>query len=66
MPKKNQNICSLLFFTFSAMVANPKKLLYTVANSARGRLDREKITKIQNLAAPPPPSHAAIIMVRRE
>ena len=35
----------LLFLTFSALVANPKKLLYTVANPARGLLDREKKTK---------------------
>ena len=35
----------LLFLTFSALVANPKKLLYTVANHARGLLDREKNTK---------------------
>ena len=26
----------LLFLTFSVLVANPKKLLYTVANPARG------------------------------
>ena len=35
----------LLFLTFSVLVANPKKLLYTVANPARGLLDREKGTK---------------------
>ena len=28
--------------TFSVLVANPKKLLYTVANPARGPLNREK------------------------
>ena len=27
-----------LFLTFSVLVANPKKLLYTVANPARGLL----------------------------
>ena len=32
----------LLFLTFSVLVANPKKLLYTVANPARGLLNREK------------------------
>ena len=33
----------LLFLTFSALVANPKKLLYTVANHPdRGLLNREK------------------------
>ena len=35
----------LLFLTFSALVANPKKLLYTVANRARGLLNREKKKK---------------------
>ena len=35
----------LLFLTFSALVANPKKLLYTVANPARGLLNREKEKK---------------------
>ena len=44
--------CLLLFFTFSVLVINPKKLLYKVANPARGLLNREK-----NMAAPPP--HAA-------
>ena len=35
----------LLFLTFSVMVANPKKLLYTVDNPARGLLNKEKRTK---------------------
>ena len=35
----------LLFLTFSVLVANPKKILYTVANLARGLLNREKRTK---------------------
>ena len=35
----------LLFLTFSVLVANPKKLLYTVANPVRGLLNREKKTK---------------------
>ena len=35
----------LLFLTFSVLVANPKKLLYTMANPARGLLNREKRTK---------------------
>ena len=35
----------LLFLTFSVLVANPKKLLYTVANPARGLLNREKRTE---------------------
>ena len=41
---------SLLFLTFSVLVANPKKLLYTVAIAARGLLNRRKITKQQSLA----------------
>ena len=32
----------VLFLTFSALVAKPKKLLYTVANPARGLLNRGK------------------------
>ena len=46
--KKNLNAPRLfeeLFLTFSVLVANPKKLLYTVANPARGLLNREKRTK---------------------
>ena len=35
----------VLFLIFSVLVANPKKLLYTVANPARGLLNREKRTK---------------------
>ena len=48
----------LLFLTFSALVANVKKLLYTVANPARGLLNREKKKK-KSLAAPLPPPRAA-------
>ena len=44
-----------LFLTFSVLVANPKKLLYTVANPARGLLNREKKREGKILAAPPPP-----------
>ena len=40
----------MLFLTFSALVANPKKLLYTMANPTRGLLNRGK----KSLAAPPP------------
>ena len=43
----------LLFLTFSALVANPRKLLYTVANPARGLLNREKKKKKKSLAASP-------------
>ena len=50
----------LLFLTFSALVANPKKLLYTVANPARGLLNREKKEEKKSLAAHPhPPARAA-------
>ena len=45
----------LLFLTFSALVANPKKLLYTVANPARGLLNRGKKKKKKSGSAPPPP-----------
>ena len=48
----------LLFLTFSALVANPKKLLYTVANPARGLLNREKKKKKKSGSAPPPPPPA--------
>ena len=50
----------LLFLTFSALVANPKKLLYTVANPARGLLNRgKKERKKKSGSAPPPPARAA-------
>ena len=52
----------LLFLTFSVLVANPKKLLYTVANPARGLLNREKRTKEkvwQHTPPPPPPPHCS-------
>ena len=51
----------LLFLTFSALVASPKKLLYTVANPARGLLNREKKKKKKSGSAfpPPPPPRAA-------
>ena len=39
----------------------PEKLLYTVANPARGLLNREKKKK-KSLAAPPPPK----LLVRRK
>ena len=43
--------CCFSHSVFSALVANPNKLLYTVANPARGLLNREKK---KSLAAPPP------------
>ena len=51
----------LLFLTFSVLVANPKKLLYTVANPARGLLDRETRIKgkVWQHTRPPPPPHCS-------
>ena len=50
----------LLFLTFSVLVANPKKLLYTVANPARGLLNREKRTKEKVWQhTPPTPPHCS-------
>ena len=56
---------TMLFLTFSVLVANPKKLLYTVANPARGLLNREKRTKekVWQHTPPPPPS---TLLVRRK
>ena len=45
----------LLFLTFSALAANPKKLLYTVANPARGLLNREKKKRKKVWQRPDPP-----------
>ena len=51
----------LFFLTFSVLVANPKKLLYTVANPARGLLNREKRTKekVWQHTPPPHPPHCS-------
>ena len=49
----------LLFLTFSVLVANPKKLLYTVANPARGLLNKEKRTKEKVWQHTPPHPHTA-------
>ena len=40
--QKTQNALLLLILIFSVLVANPKKLLDTVANPARGLLNRGK------------------------
>ena len=48
----------LLFLTFSALVANPKKLLYTVANPGCGLLNRGKKKKKSGSAPPLPPRAA--------
>ena len=47
----------LLFLTISVLVANPKKLLYTVVNPARDLLNREEITKEKVWQHTPPPPH---------
>ena len=49
------SVDELLCLTFSVLDANPKKLLYTVANPARGLLNRGK----KSGSATPPPPHAA-------
>ena len=54
----------LLFLTFSELVANPKKLLNTVANPARGVLNREKRTKEKVLQHAP--LHPPTLLVRRK
>ena len=56
-----QLLLLLLFLTFSVLVANPKKLLYTVANPARGLLNREKRTneKVWQHTPPHPTPHTA-------
>ena len=54
----------LLFLTFSVLVANPKKLLYTVANSARSLLNRENKTKqkvaLYRVPNPRPAKHVGV------
>ena len=47
------------FLTFSVLVANPKKLLYTVANPARGLLNRERRAKEKVWQRTPRTPHAA-------
>ena len=52
--------CSVVLVLVSriqrVLVANTKKLLYTVSNPARGLLNREKKTKTKSLAAYPYPT----------
>ena len=50
------SVLLLLFLTFSVLVANPKKLLYTVANPARGLLNKEKRTEEKVWQHTPPPT----------
>ena len=65
-PENNcgRELLLLLFLTFSALVANPKKLPYTVANPARGLLHREKKKTEKVWQRPPPPPSA--LLVRRK
>ena len=56
VPSDSRQLLLLLFLTFSVLVANPKKLLYTVANPARGLLNREKRTKEKVWQHTPPPT----------
>ena len=56
VPTHDVRSTALLFLTFSALVANPKKLLYTVANPDRGLLNRKKKKKKKSGSATPPPS----------
>ena len=44
-------LMALLSLAFSVLVTNPKKLLHTVANPARGLLNREKRTKVWSLVS---------------
>ena len=54
----------LLFLTFSALVANPKKLLYTVANPARGLLNRGEKKEKKVWQRPPHPPRALLVEAR--
>ena len=62
----NLLIMLLLFLTFSVLVANPIKLLYTVANPARGLLNREKRTKKEKVWQHTPPPPPPTLLVRRK
>ena len=59
-------IHTYIFITFSVLVAIPKKILYTVANPARGLLNREKTTSKKSLAAPPPPPFNSACSEKKE
>ena len=69
IPIQNKNmllLSLLLFLTFSVLVANLKKTIYTVANPARGLLSREKRTKEKSGSIPPPTPHPPTLLVRRK
>ena len=48
------------------LVVNPKKVLYTLANPARGLLNREKRTKEKLWQRTPPPPPPTLLLVRRK
>ena len=52
----------VVILTLSILVANPKKLLYTVVNPARGRLNTEKRMEEKVWQRTPPPT----LLVRRK
>ena len=54
VPADSRQLLLLLFPIFSELVANPIKLVYTVANPARGLQSREKRARRESLAAHPP------------
>ena len=57
----------LLFLKFNILVANPKKLLYTVvANPARGLLKREIEQNKKSGSALPPTPPPPTLLVRRK
>ena len=62
-PSEHPPVMGEKILTFSVLVANPKKLLYT-ANPARGLLNREKRTSEKSLAAyhPPPPPPPTLLV----
>ena len=55
----------IVLIVLIVLMANPKEVLYTVANPARGVLNRENITKRGSLAADPP-LDAAVIVRRKQ
>ena len=56
----------LLFLTFSALVANPKKTTLHGGQSRSWSAEQGKKKKKKSLAAPPPPPPARALLVRRK
>ena len=52
----------ILFLAFSVLVANPKKMFYTVVNPACGLLNKEKRATRESLAAQTslPPQYSVV------